>query len=92
MKLTTITCPAVELTKAEESELWEAYRDFKCGIPPCPTIEGKRITMWHTDDGENQILLEGESVFRQVVTVPEPGPQIVGDYLLGPQMRKKFGV
>jgi hypothetical protein len=61
MKLTTITIPAIEMTQKEEDELyWHMpyQQRFVCG---------KKVIRWNTDDGNNLMLLEGETVYRQVV-------------------------
>lgn len=58
MRLTTVTIPAVEMTLEEENRLWEdfAYNREKHGI-----------RFWHTSDGNNEILFEGETTYRVVV-------------------------
>lgn len=62
MRLTTVTLEAIEMTREEESDLWTAW-----GTGQEPTVEGKRIDNWDRNDGDNDILLEGENVYRMIV-------------------------
>ena len=63
MKLTTITIPAIEMTWQEEQSLWESkslgYDIF---------VDGKKVIHWNTSDGNNEMLLDGETIFRTIVT------------------------
>jgi hypothetical protein len=59
MRKTTITIPAIEMSKEEEIELWHDL-----------FIKGNQshdILDWDTSDGENQILFVGENAYRKVV-------------------------
>ena len=60
MKLTTITIPAVEMTQKEEDNLWFTSREQRI-------VEGKKVKIWSTNDGRNELLLEGELYFRVIV-------------------------
>jgi hypothetical protein len=59
MKLTTVVIPAIEMTREEESCLWNGN--------PRPLVEGKKIEHWHASDGSTEILLEGETMYRVIV-------------------------
>lgn len=59
MKLTTITIPAVEMTRDEYHDHWDRPWELR--------IEGKRVLHWNQNDGHNEILLEGEDTYRAVV-------------------------
>lgn len=59
MKLTEITIHAIELTPEEEGEVWERYWE--------KTIGGRKIVHWITSDGNNELRLEGEDFYRQVI-------------------------
>jgi hypothetical protein len=61
MKLTTITIPAVEMTRAEWGKLWEAYNGLGA------EVDGKQVVDWDHDDGHNSIFLKGEDRYRAVV-------------------------
>lgn len=62
MKLTTVTLPAIEMTKEEESiAYFEWYKDI--GI----YVEGSKIVDWQTDDGDNSLRLYGEDFYRLIV-------------------------
>jgi hypothetical protein len=60
MKLTTVSIPAVEMTLDEQHTFWHAWRSTVV------LIEGKKIVDWDTDDGNNAILLAGETSYRAV--------------------------
>lgn len=60
MKLTTITLPAIEMSQEEENQLWFTPMSER-------VVLGKKVLMWHTSDGDNDILLEGETIFRKVL-------------------------
>jgi len=60
MKLTTVTLPAVEMTQEEENILWDTKY-------PNRFVEGKRVHLWNTSDGKNEMQLEGENFYRRVV-------------------------
>ena len=60
MKLTTVTIPAIEMTQKEENALWDIQY-------PNRFVEGKRVHLWNTRDGNNEIQLEGEDFYRVVV-------------------------
>jgi hypothetical protein len=58
MRKTTVTIPAVEMTLAEENELWDTLmRENK--------LPG--IHLWNTADGNNEIQFEGENFYRVIV-------------------------
>lgn len=59
MNLATITIFTIEMTRAEYEENWE--------FPWRITVAGKKVLDWDQDDGDNQILLEGETSYRAVV-------------------------
>lgn len=59
MKLSTVTIPSVEMTRQEYEESWDNFWG--------KTIEGKKITHWNQNDGNNELLLEGEQTYRVVV-------------------------
>jgi hypothetical protein len=58
MTKTTVTIPAIFMTKEEEHELWPKGRE-----------EWKKhdIRDWNTSDGRNEILFEGEMCYRVVI-------------------------
>jgi hypothetical protein len=60
MKLTTITVNAIEMTLEEENRLWVLPGNERC-------VCGKRVLMWHTSDGRNEMLLEGETILRPII-------------------------
>lgn len=64
MKLSTTIIPTVEVTKQEQHELWEALK-----TNPEQIICGKKLRHWNTNDGNNEMLLEGEDFYRAVVTI-----------------------
>jgi hypothetical protein len=57
MKFTTVTIPAVEMTREEETLIWKDYDNRK----------KYGIKYWNTNDGNNEILFEGETSYRVVV-------------------------
>jgi hypothetical protein len=59
MKLTTITLPAIEMTREEEKALWRDY--------PNISILGVKVLDWNTDDGHNIMRLEGNDFYHAVV-------------------------
>lgn len=51
------------MTREEEKALWNLYIGCRKNAKVC----GKRVKHWLTIDGDNDILLEGETVYRTVV-------------------------
>ncbi len=62
MKLTTVTIPAVEMTRKESNSLWNTSLNERF-------INGIKVKDWNTDDGNNDILLEGETAYRVVAII-----------------------
>lgn len=62
MRKTTVTIPAIEMSKEEELKLWQSLS----GVGPLMP-ETHDILDWDTSDGENQILFVGENAYRKVV-------------------------
>lgn len=64
MKLTTKEVPVVEMTKAEEKELYDNfYKNYRW------VIDGHTITSWWNEDGHNMVGIEGEDRLRDVYIV-----------------------
>ncbi len=60
MKLSTVEIPTIEMSKEEHNLLWHsALYDTK--------ICGKQLVSWITNDGCNEMLLEGETIYRAVI-------------------------
>lgn len=63
MKFSTKTIETIEMTREEEDALWNAPRNER-------TVCGRKVAHWFTDDGNNDILLDGETSYRAVIIVP----------------------
>lgn len=61
MKLSTVTIPSAEMTREDEHRMWHE--------PNKHSIESKKILDWNTDDGHNELRLEGEDFYRVVVVI-----------------------
>lgn len=68
MKLSTKLIQTIEMTQDEENALWDELtkkpreeRDIQ--------ICGKRLRRWDTDDGRNQMWLEGENFYRPIYII-----------------------
>lgn len=59
MKLTTTVIHIVEMTQAEENDLWDTN-------PAEAKVCGKAILQWNRSDGQNWMRLEGEDFGREV--------------------------
>ena len=57
--MTTITIPAVEMSREEENRLW--------GMSEPERKVWFNIRHWITDDGNNCIKFDGEDFYREVV-------------------------
>jgi len=62
MKLSTAVIQTLEMSHEEEAALWDTfYTDAR------PLVCGKKALQWHTGDGCNDMLLEGEQTFRKII-------------------------
>lgn len=59
LKKTTIELPVVEISENEYFELWNLSKEKR--------KEKYKICHWNTDDGNNCILFEGESFYREIL-------------------------
>ena len=59
MQLATMSIPTVEMTRDEEDALWDAAQKTR------PLVCGRPLRHWDTHDGQNVMLLEGETVGQQ---------------------------
>lgn len=64
MKLSTAIIQTIEATKEEQQALWDALK-----ANPKQTLCGKNLRHWNTNDGNNEVLLEGEDFYRPFVTI-----------------------
>jgi len=55
----TVVTLGIRMTRAEERELWNTPRTKR-------RVCGMRVVHWLTDDGNNEMLLEGETVYRHI--------------------------
>ena len=68
MKLSTKLIQTIEITGDEYDALWVQYFDTprkERNIQIC----GKRLLDWNRDDGNNDMLLEGEDFYRPVYVI-----------------------
>ena len=63
MKFSTKTIETIEMTRDEEDALWNTPRNER-------TVCGRKVAHWFTDDGNNDILLDGETSYRAVIIAP----------------------
>jgi hypothetical protein len=61
MKNNTRILEVVEMTKAEEHELWN--------MTPAERAAKYNVVSWHTDDGNNEIRFGGEEFWRLICIV-----------------------
>jgi len=64
MNLSTKTVPTIELTEVEEEDLWDTPPDER-------VVLGKKVFHWDSCGGNNIMLLEGETMYRELVTIPD---------------------
>jgi hypothetical protein len=64
MKRSTRTIEVIEMTKTEEYILWNTPAEER-------TVLGKKVKHWLTDDGNNDILLEGETTYLPIERVKQ---------------------
>lgn len=69
MKLSTMVVNTIEMTQTEEDRLWNSREELR--VIGEFGILGQKILNWETGDGQNSMLLEGETFFRQIVIIPE---------------------
>lgn len=62
MKLSTVVINTIEMTREEEEALWNTEADLQ-------SVCGKPVKHWLAYDGQNEILLLGETTYRSVVIV-----------------------
>jgi hypothetical protein len=70
MKLSTATINTIELTSEEEALLWSTH-------PNCREVCGKKVKIWNTSDGNNEMLLDLEQSFRRIIIVPSDEKKII---------------
>ena len=63
MRKTTATIRVVELTPEEEHTLWVECRQ----LGSKEAFKKYGIKMWCNNDGNNELLFEGEDIFRPIV-------------------------
>lgn len=52
------------MTREEEALLWSTH-------PNCREVCGKKVIIWNTSDGNNEMLLDLEQSFRRIIIVPD---------------------
>lgn len=62
MKLSTRVIIVIEMTSEEHRALW--YTDKENRV-----VLGKKVQHWLTDDGNDEMLLEGETTYYPIVIV-----------------------